>query len=395
MCRDYDTISLESIEEMIMRREKQLYLNQHKNDIWQGKNGRWYTYVPLRDNSRKLLSKASERQLIDSIAAHYQDLELNPTIQELFDEWISYKLEIKDISFGTRDRYWSDFNRFIAPTKLVKRKIRSITEEDIDDLIRTTIRDNDITIKTFSGFRTILNGMFRYAKRKKYTNLSISSYLNDLDISKRAFKPTVRHKETDIFSTTEADRLTSYLYTHPTVENLGILLAFESGVRVGELAALKFSDISNNVLHVQRQEVVYKSRPGRMVSEVVEYTKTENGDRYIYLPEDCVTILTLLKLIVGDSDYIMWKNGHRISKKMFYEYLVKACEAIDIPKRSMHKIRRTYATMLIDANVEDSLIMEQMGHSDISTTRKYYYYCNKDNAYKRDQIQNAIRFNQV
>ena len=89
------------------------------------------------------------------------------------------------------------------------------------------------------------------------------------------------------------------------------------------------------------------------------------------------------------------KNGHRISKKMFYEYLVKACEAIDIPKRSMHKIRRTYATMLIDANVEDSLIMEQMGHSDISTTRKYYYYCNKDNAYKRDQIQNAIKFNQV
>lgn len=395
MCKDYDTITLESIEELIMRREKQLYLNQHKNDIWQGKNGRWYTYVPLRDNSRKLLSKATERQLIDSIAAHYKDLELNPSIQELFDEWIDYKLEIKDISFGTRDRYRSDFNRFIAPLKFAKKKIRQVSEEDIDDLIRTTIRDNDISIKTFSGFRTILNGMFRYAKRKKYTVLSISSLLNDLDISKRAFKPIVRHKETDVFSMDEADRLTSYLYSHPTVENLGILLAFESGVRVGELAALKFSDISNNVLHVQRQEIVYKSSPGHMISEVVEYTKTENGDRYIYLPEDCVTILTLLKLMIKDSDWIMWKNGHRISKKLFYEYLVKACEAVDIPKRSMHKIRRTYATMLIDANVEDSLIMEQMGHSDISTTRKYYYYCNKNNDYKRQQIESAVRFNHV
>ena len=395
MCREYDTITLESIEEMIMRREKQLYLQQHTNKTWQGKNGRWYTYVPLRDQSRKLLSKATERQLVDAIAAHYRDLELNPSITELFDEWIAYKLEIKDISFGTRDRYLSDFNRFIKPLKFSKKKIRSVSEDDIDDLVRTTIRDHDITVKTFSGFRTILNGMFRYAKRKKYTTLSISSYLNDLDISKRAFKPIVRHKETDVFSMEEADRLTSYLYSHPTVENVGILLTFLSGIRVGELAALKFSDISNNVMHVQRQEIVYKDRPGHMVSEVVEYTKTENGNRYIYLPENCVTLLTYLKLLVGDTEYMMWKNGHRISKKMFYEYLVKACEAVDIPKRSMHKIRRTYATMLIDANVEDSLIMEQMGHSDISTTRKYYYYCNKNNEYKRHQIEHAIRFNHV
>lgn len=395
MCGDYDTITLESIEEMIMRREKQLYLNQHKNNIWQGKNGRWYTYVPLRDNSRKLLSKATERQLIDCIARHYQDLELNPMIFELFDEWIDYKLQMKDIALGTRDRYQSDYNRFIAPTSFSKRKIRSITEEDIDELVRGVIRDNDISAKTFSGFRTIVNGMFRYAKRKKYTTLSISSYLNDLDISKRAFKPIVRHKETDIFTTDEAGRLTSYLYLNPSVENLGILLAFESGIRVGELAALKFCDISNNVLHVQRQEIVYKSSPGHMISEVVDYTKTENGDRYIYLPEDCVTILTLLKLIVGDSEWMMWKNGHRISKKMFYEYLVKACDAVGIPKRSMHKIRRTYATMLIDANVEDSLIMEQMGHSDISTTRKYYYYSNRNDEYKREQISRAIQFNQV
>lgn len=395
MCRDYDTITLESIEELIMRREKQLYLNQHKNEIWQGKNGRWYTYVPLRKDGRKLLSKGSEKQLIDAIAKHYKDLELNPMIFELFEEWIEYKIAIKDISYGTRDRYISDFNRFIKPTKFAKRKVRDVTEDDIDDLVRGIIRDFDITAKTFSGFRTIVNGMFKYAKRKKYTSLSISSYLNDLDISRKAFKPTVKSKETDVFNTDEAGRLTTYLYSHPTVENLGILLAFESGVRVGELAALKFSDISNNVLHVQRQEIVYKSKPGHMISEVVDYTKTENGDRYIYLPEDCVTILTLLRFMVKDSDYMMWKNGHRISKKMFYEYLVKACEDVDIPKRSMHKIRRTYATMLIDANVEDSLIMEQMGHSDISTTRKYYYYCNKDNEYKREQIQRAIQFNHI
>ena len=84
---------------------------------------------------------------------------------------------------------------FIKPTKFAKRKVRDVTEDDIDDLVRGIIRDFDITAKTFSGFRTIVNGMFKYAKRKKYTSLSISSYLNDLDISRKAFKPTVKSKE--------------------------------------------------------------------------------------------------------------------------------------------------------------------------------------------------------
>lgn len=396
MGRDCDTIGFESIEELLMRREKQLYLQQHHNKIWQGDNGRWFTYVPTKHDGRKLLSKSTDKALLDAIASHYKDLEVNPTIMDIFNEWIDYKMEIKDITYGTRDRYINDYNRFIKPTKLNKRKIRSVTEDDIDDLVRATIRDNDITAKTFANFRTVLSGIFKYAKRKRYTDVSISTYLKDLDISHKAFKPMGRNKDTDVFNEDEASKLTGYLRSNPTVENLGILLVFESGVRVGELAALKFSDISNNVMHVQRQEIVYKSDiPGKMISEVVDYTKTERGDRYIYLPEDCVNLVVMLRMLVRDSEYIMYKNGHRISKKMFYEYLVKACEAVGIPKRSMHKIRRTYATMLIDANVEDSLIMEQMGHSDISTTRKYYYYCNKDNAYKRSQIQNAIKFNHV
>ena len=58
----------------------------------------------------------------------------------------------------------------------------------------------------------------------------------------------------------------------------------------------------------------------------------------------------------------------------------------------MHKIRRTYATALIDNNVDDSLIMSQMGHTTITTTRKYYYYANKNDKHKREQIESSINF---
>ena len=56
----------------------------------------------------------------------------------------------------------------------------------------------------------------------------------------------------------------------------------------------------------------------------------------------------------------------------------------------MHKIRKTYGTMLIDSGADDSTVMEQMGHSDITTTRKFYYFSNKSQAEKIEQVKRAI-----
>ena len=63
-----------------------------------------------------------------------------------------------------------------------------------------------------------------------------------------------------------------------------------------------------------------------------------------------------------------------------------------IDHRSTHKIRKTYGTTLLDNNVDDSIVSEQMGHSDIATTRKLYYFCNKSEKTKIAQINNAINF---
>ena len=48
--------------------------------------------------------------------------------------------------------------------------------------------------------------------------------------------------------------------------------------------------------------------------------------------------------------------------------------------------------MLLDGGVDDSLVAEQMGHTDVETTRKYYYFSNKDDDKKRSQIAKAISF---
>ena len=63
---------------------------------------------------------------------------------------------------------------------------------------------------------------------------------------------------------------------------------------------------------------------------------------------------------------------------------------IGIPPRSLHKARKTYATRLINAKVEDSLVQTQLRHSDISTTRRFYYFDNRTGEEKSEAIERAI-----
>ncbi len=61
----------------------------------------------------------------------------------------------------------------------------------------------------------------------------------------------------------------------------------------------------------------------------------------------------------------------RIYGRNFNPELRKICEEVGIPPRTMHKIRKTYGTTLLDAGVDESFIIEQMGHTDISCTKNY------------------------
>ena len=90
------------------------------------------------------------------------------------------------------------------------------------------------------------------------------------------------------------------------------------------------------------------------------------------------------------GEYLFMSNGKRTISTRFNYWFYKACDAINIPRRSTHKIRKTYASTLIDANVENSIIKYQMGHSDIKTTFDHYDRDRTTQEYKTEQITKAI-----
>lgn len=391
---DMHTIYMQKLE---MDREEAL--KTHNYPIWQGStNSLWYTYLPdaTKERGKKLVKRKSEKDIKEAIFKFYNDKKHsknNKTMNNVFYEWSKKKIEYNEICKGTYDRYLNDYGRFFESKEIGNMKIKDISEDYLEEFVKKTISECHLTTKSYSNMKTLLIGVFKYAKHMNYTDISINNFLKDLEISRRSFTKKSVCKELQVFKDKEIPLILNYIYEHPTVQNLGILLVFQTGIRSGELAALKFSDIEGNQMHIQRTEIKYKGDGKReCIHEIADHTKTDAGDRYIILTDSALKTIELIKRSNPVGEYVMQIGYHRILSNSYNDILYRICDECHIPRRSMHKIRKTYGTTLIDGGVDESLVMLQMGHKDITTTKKYYYFSNKGLDSKVDQIKKAINF---
>ncbi len=384
-------LDLSSVQVEMDKKEREYYISLHQYERWQGKNGKWYTYIPEKEG-RVLKKRNSETDILNLIVDHYKSKKEAPTISEVFKDWVNTKLETNEIGRGTFDRYNNDYIRFFKGTNFERMKVKDVTEDDIEDFIRKTIMEHKLTRKAFANCRILIFGIFKRAKKNKYTQLSISWFMKDLELSNNIFTKVVHKKEDQVYQEDEIPLTTEYLKNNPTMLNLGLLLAFQSGLRCGELAALKPSDIVGKRIHVQRQEIKYKDPiTNKCTHEIKEYPKTDMGDRYVIITDGTMETIEKIKQLNPVGEYLFETDGKRIMAHCYNGAINRMCAALNIPKKSMHKIRRTYGTTLIDEGVAESIITEQMGHSDISTTQKFYYFSNKTQKTKEAQIEKAIR----
>lgn len=300
-----------------------------------------------------------------------------------------------EIQSQSVNKYKNSYRRFFTENSdaqpIMQKKIKNITEDDLEQFIRTSIVHLSLTQKAYSELRILINGIFKYAKKKKYTELSITNFFGDLQISKRSFKKVMKDPKSEVYQEEEVAKITGYLRRQTTdIRALGILLMFETGLRIGELSALKKEDITNRSIHVSRTEVKDKDADDKWTCYVKDYPKTDAGDRYILLTDNALETVQLIEACSGDGEYLFEERGKRIRSHAFRRKLMRICEKLCVEYKSNHKIRKTYGTMLLDNHVDDSIVAEQMGHTDVATTRKYYYFCNKAENKKREQICLAI-----
>lgn len=380
------------ITEQIKMQRKAEILKNHPYEIYQGKDGKWYTYVKS-DDGRKKIKAVSREKIEDKLFSLYEEKEKEEkkkeeiiTIKDVFQNWSNWKMANKDISEQTFERYECDFNKYFS--KIKDENIKKINEDFVENFINSSISENNMTVKQFSNFRTILYGLFKFAKKKNLVFFSITELITDMEISPKRFEKKKLNPELQVYNSSEKLAMEKYLMSNMDIINLGILLLFKTGLRIGELSALKREDINNYSIYINRTEIRYRDKSKESINQYVvrDYPKSEAGERYVVVPTQYEWIIDKL-LSYGGKDYIFKKNGKRIRSYNFRRRLRYICERkINITPKSPHKIRKTYATILLDGNVRESTILNSMGHVDLECTRGHYYYNRASIEDKREEL---------
>lgn len=388
--QSHGMLDLATIQEQITEMKNKEYLDMHQFKIWKGKDGYYNTYLVTDNGKRRLIKKHTRQEVEAEVIKHYTPKAEIITLQTVFEEWVSSKLNYGEILKETYDRYKTDYERFIAKSTIGSMAIKDITPDILETFIKSTIHSKQLTAKAWGNLRTILKGPFKLAHKRGYTDIVFSTFLDEVDLSPRAFTRKIVYDDEQVFTKPEKQLVKEFVGEHKTVIGLGVLLAFETGLRCGELSCLQKSDVQGDYLLVTKTEIRYKDPDGHYMWEIRNSTKGRDGYRKIVLTEEAKQIIHDIIMINPFGEYLFMKDGVRVKGQAFSRRLKTICRNTGIHERSIHKARKTYATNLIDAGVDEKIIQKQMGHTTINTTRKFYYFDNHEAAETKAIIQKAM-----
>ena len=379
-------IDMSSVQAKMEDMERKKILKQHENKIWQGKNGKWYTYLDSR-----LIKRETQQKLEQYLIDHYRNLLESPPFEKVFYDWAKRKFEYGEIQKQTYDNYLMEYKCLVAGTSFASMRIREIDENLLEEFIKITIRDHQLTTKRWGNLRIILSGTIKYAKKQGFSDISMRVFLDELELSSKIFhhKPVIDSEQ--VFTKEEIHKIKEYVWARePSLVELGVLLGIETGMRRGEIAALMKQDVNDDFIHVCRTEIKYKDDSGKTAYSIRNSTKGRDGEREVILTEEAKKILRKARSLNPFGQYVFGKNGTWIKGHSFTKRIQDICKMVGIKSRAMHKLRKTYATNLLNTTNDDKLVTMQMGHTDISTTKAFYYYNNRTLEERKKIIQTAL-----
>ena len=411
-----------------MKEEKYLEIHFGKNYTLQpGKDGRYFTRFPdgsqLRRTGRsdfiygivtfyethpqflpisKRPSKVADQQFSVKSEPLPQTVSLDrsKTISDVFREWIDFRKRYENVCKGTIDRSEDDFLRFFIKNPLAQDLMHipmaDIDENELEKLVRGTIKDYHLNAKGWAKFKALIKGIWLYGLKYKTTDLYITRFFDIVAIKPRMLAQTVEDDQKQVFTDEEArlllDEIDSRGYS---VINYGIVLCFYTGMRSGELSGLKWEDVSPDFksLTVNNMEILYKDEDEiRRKFEVVPHAKTQAGLRKVIIPDAFIPYFEKLWENREDEEFVFFSNGERIHARSFSDKLSSLCKQLGITDRRMHKIRKTVCSKLLDSGVDKCLITRQIGHASIQVTENNYHKDRRVEDEKREIFNKTLTY---
>ena len=292
----------------------------------------------------------------------------------LYKDWIyTWLLEKKDyIKESTYANYSNNIVNHIIP-KLGNYYLNELNHKVIQDFLlelsKNGRKDNNggLAEKTIKDITIIIKG-------------SIKKGINEDKIKhiELTFNYPKDNKENKLYVLTkrEQNKITSYVLENINSRNIGLLISLYSGIRIGELCALRWEDIDfkKNCVTINKtiQRVYIKDKEKNISKVIITTPKTKNANREIPINKN---FLEILKKVKSDKkNYILTGNEKYIEPRTYRKYFNKILDELKIKHFNFHSLRHTFATNCISLGVDYKTVSELLGHANVNITLNLYVH---------------------
>lgn len=398
----YNIINVDDVQQIMTNQKREKLLQTvHPYSIYQY-NGKWCTYLSddSRASKRRRVLRKEKAELLDYLFEHYQlsDPEDNAkkcTLRTLYPDWLEYKrLHTTAISYILRIS--SDWTTYYENTKIVDIPLRKLDKITLDKWAHELIQKYNMTKVKYYNVTVIMRQALLYAVDLKILKESPFSEVK-ID-GKRLFRKVKKKPDyMQVFSDQECkeiadmawDDFHNHVKTTYPLSPLALLFQLQTGIRIGELCALKYEDLETpDSIHIQRMV-------RRDTKEVVDHTKTDCGDRQVLLTSFAKYLIQTAreyqKALHVQSDYIFSVNNQPLTERCIASLYTKYTKHTDsgIHKPS-HTARRTFISSLLDAQMSINSVRQYAGHSDERTTLQNYVFDRTDKAARLQKFEDAV-----
>lgn len=287
------------------------------------------------------------------------------------------------------DRLERTYLTQIKDSRVGRCQLGNITSMDVQGLINEKSRT--LSYSSLKKKYELLNGCFEYAvicREMDFNPVRAVQMPKKENLNKKEKQMGVFSKE----ELTRIENVAAITYQSGEVRyrhTWFFLLLANTGLRAGEAIALRWDniDLDKGFIHVKQNASVVKCRDGKenKYQVVITTVKTKTGNRIVPCNEKALQALRALQDYQKShhihSDYVDCNDkGELLSQQTLPKILKAILKAADVPYRSVHSFRHTFATNLIQAGVDVKVVSQLLGHSSVKITYDTYVHMGVDRA---------------
>lgn len=351
-------------EEMVMPRRGE-NIRKRKDGRWEGRysacepqSGKRVIYSVYARNYSEAKQKLAAAKV--AAIAEKQLCTKKVMFQTAAEEWLAQVKNSK--KYSTFVKYSFIYEKHIKDS--MKNFILGETDETM--LIQAFQNElkKEISESLQKSMICVINQILSYAT----ANYHIEKIKYSFQCCKRSIRPA------GVLSQTEQTLLLRCLYHEMDIYKLGIVICISTGLRLGEICALKWSDIHLERKILQVNSTVQRIRvDGRNTQTVLleGEPKSMFSKREIPLSDEIIQLLH--SYYHGVETYVI-NDDSPMDPRTYQNKFKKYLQTAGIEYRNFHSLRHTFATNCINSGADVKSLSEILGHSDVKTTLNRYMH---------------------